>query len=228
MFLSLSLLLLILFFQFSTPQSFATTGIKVCTAILAGLIHCCSVLRPPSRYLLPQAPLVLFLPRHPQSMFRKPQAAQAQLLVLVLEKLLLRRNGILCEKKSNLHSPQPLSDSVHLECVVADMRQPLQRSDARHRSATYIVWYKINGQLVENGCIIRRNLFTRTRDIFPRPQCLSLKQLFQNVQMSVNFLVSLLKKNWQNDSSQWLKYYDGAFFISGGDSDVLHRKQRFR
>lgn len=24
------------------------------------------------------------------------------------------------------------------------------------------------------------------------------KQLFQNVQMSVNFLVSLLKKNWQN------------------------------
>ena len=24
------------------------------------------------------------------------------------------------------------------------------------------------------------------------------KQLFQNVQMSINFLVSLLKKNWQN------------------------------
>lgn len=24
------------------------------------------------------------------------------------------------------------------------------------------------------------------------------KQIFQNVQMSVNFLVSLLKKNWQN------------------------------
>ncbi|KAF5954027.1 hypothetical protein HYC85_006883, partial [Camellia sinensis] len=27
------------------------------------------------------------------------------------------------------------------------------------------------------------------------------KQIFQNVQMSVNFLVSLLKKNWQNVSS---------------------------
>lgn len=27
------------------------------------------------------------------------------------------------------------------------------------------------------------------------------KQLFQNVQMSINFLVSLLKKNWQNVSS---------------------------
>ena len=27
------------------------------------------------------------------------------------------------------------------------------------------------------------------------------KQVFQNVQMSVNFLVSLLKKNWQNVSS---------------------------
>ena len=26
------------------------------------------------------------------------------------------------------------------------------------------------------------------------------KQVFQNVQMSVNFLVSLLKKNWQNVS----------------------------
>lgn len=26
------------------------------------------------------------------------------------------------------------------------------------------------------------------------------KQIFQNVQMSVNFLVSLLKKNWQNVS----------------------------
>lgn len=26
------------------------------------------------------------------------------------------------------------------------------------------------------------------------------KQIFQNVQLSVNFLVSLLKKNWQNVS----------------------------
>lgn len=30
------------------------------------------------------------------------------------------------------------------------------------------------------------------------------KQIFQNVQMSVNFLVSLLKKNWQNVSSIFL------------------------
>lgn len=29
------------------------------------------------------------------------------------------------------------------------------------------------------------------------------KQIFQNVQMSVNFLVSLLKKNWQNVSTSW-------------------------
>jgi len=34
------------------------------------------------------------------------------------------------------------------------------------------------------------------------------KQIFQNVQLSVNFLVSLLKKNWQNVSSLafWLAY----------------------
>ena len=31
------------------------------------------------------------------------------------------------------------------------------------------------------------------------------KQIFQNVQLSVNFLVSLLKKNWQNVSSPLLK-----------------------
>jgi large subunit ribosomal protein L10Ae len=31
------------------------------------------------------------------------------------------------------------------------------------------------------------------------------KQIFQNVQLSVNFLVSLLKKNWQNVKSLWLK-----------------------
>ncbi|KAL4182057.1 hypothetical protein AMTRI_Chr12g240560 [Amborella trichopoda] len=31
------------------------------------------------------------------------------------------------------------------------------------------------------------------------------KQVFQNVQMSVNFLVSLLKKNWQNVRSLYLK-----------------------
>jgi large subunit ribosomal protein L10Ae len=30
------------------------------------------------------------------------------------------------------------------------------------------------------------------------------KQIFQNVQMSVNFLVSLLKKNWQNVCSSHL------------------------
>jgi large subunit ribosomal protein L10Ae len=30
------------------------------------------------------------------------------------------------------------------------------------------------------------------------------KQIFQNVQMSVNFLVSLLKKNWQNVSAFFL------------------------
>lgn len=39
------------------------------------------------------------------------------------------------------------------------------------------------------------------------------KQIFQNVQMSVNFLVSLLKKNWQNvsssitASSSWYYYF---------------------
>ena len=32
------------------------------------------------------------------------------------------------------------------------------------------------------------------------------KQIFQNVQMSVNFLVSLLKKNWQNVSVFSLLY----------------------
>eukprot|EP00897_Mesotaenium_endlicherianum_P005177 jgi/Mesen1/4688/ME000241S03730 len=31
------------------------------------------------------------------------------------------------------------------------------------------------------------------------------KQIFQNTQLSVNFLVSLLKKNWQNVKSLWLK-----------------------
>lgn len=34
------------------------------------------------------------------------------------------------------------------------------------------------------------------------------KQIFQNVQMSINFLVSLLKKNWQNVSP----YYPFFFF----------------
>lgn len=33
------------------------------------------------------------------------------------------------------------------------------------------------------------------------------KQIFQNVQMSVNFLVSLLKKNWQNVSNTFLKSF---------------------
>jgi len=32
------------------------------------------------------------------------------------------------------------------------------------------------------------------------------KQIFQNVQLSVNFLVSLLKKNWQNVSLKSLNY----------------------
>ena len=32
------------------------------------------------------------------------------------------------------------------------------------------------------------------------------KQIFQNVQMSVNFLVSLLKKNWQNVSKKKLSF----------------------
>ncbi|KAG4395784.1 hypothetical protein GLYMA_19G029750v4 [Glycine max] len=44
------------------------------------------------------------------------------------------------------------------------------------------------------------------------------KQIFQNVQLSVNFLVSLLKKNWQNMSSSphsiFLKLFGfGAFFF---------------
>ena len=30
------------------------------------------------------------------------------------------------------------------------------------------------------------------------------KQIFQNVQLSVNFLVSLLKKNWQNVSTSFI------------------------
>lgn len=30
------------------------------------------------------------------------------------------------------------------------------------------------------------------------------KQIFQNVQLSVNFLVSLLKKNWQNVGSPFI------------------------
>ncbi|KAL3597739.1 hypothetical protein D5086_009376 [Populus alba] len=34
------------------------------------------------------------------------------------------------------------------------------------------------------------------------------KQIFQNVQMSVNFLVSLLKKNWQNAESIGLQWMD--------------------
>lgn len=33
------------------------------------------------------------------------------------------------------------------------------------------------------------------------------KQIFQNVQMSVNFLVSLLKKNWQNVSLSFLSLF---------------------
>ncbi|MBA0774402.1 hypothetical protein Gotri_009617, partial [Gossypium trilobum] len=38
------------------------------------------------------------------------------------------------------------------------------------------------------------------------------KQIFQNVQMSVNFLVSLLKKNWQNVSEvPLLEEHHGSF-----------------
>lgn len=36
------------------------------------------------------------------------------------------------------------------------------------------------------------------------------KQIFQNVQLSVNFLVSLLKKNWQNVSS----FVASSIFVS--------------
>jgi large subunit ribosomal protein L10Ae len=39
------------------------------------------------------------------------------------------------------------------------------------------------------------------------------KQLFQNVQMSVNFLVSLLKKNWQNVSFTYINYHLCIIFL---------------
>jgi large subunit ribosomal protein L10Ae len=39
------------------------------------------------------------------------------------------------------------------------------------------------------------------------------KQIFQNTQMSVNFLVSLLKKNWQNVSSLSFLYVQGQLYI---------------
>ena len=38
------------------------------------------------------------------------------------------------------------------------------------------------------------------------------KQIFQNVQMSVNFLVSLLKKNWQNVRCLYLKSTMGKVY----------------
>lgn len=39
------------------------------------------------------------------------------------------------------------------------------------------------------------------------------KQIFQNVQLSVNFLVSLLKKNWQNVSSEALYWYCSCKYL---------------
>ncbi|KAK6119910.1 hypothetical protein DH2020_046357 [Rehmannia glutinosa] len=38
------------------------------------------------------------------------------------------------------------------------------------------------------------------------------KQIFQNVQMSINFLVSLLKKNWQNDQDLDACFWDIAVY----------------
>jgi len=40
------------------------------------------------------------------------------------------------------------------------------------------------------------------------------KQIFQNVQMSVNFLVSLLKKNWQNVSYYQCLYFSNLLRLS--------------
>jgi large subunit ribosomal protein L10Ae len=40
------------------------------------------------------------------------------------------------------------------------------------------------------------------------------KQIFQNVQMSVNFLVSLLKKNWQNVSNYQCLYFSNLLRLS--------------
>ncbi|CAN0924396.1 60S ribosomal protein L10a-1 [Linum grandiflorum] len=39
------------------------------------------------------------------------------------------------------------------------------------------------------------------------------KQIFQNLQMSVNFLVSLLKKNWQNVSSYSIPFKSVCLFV---------------
>ncbi|RYR53234.1 hypothetical protein Ahy_A06g028248 isoform C [Arachis hypogaea] len=43
------------------------------------------------------------------------------------------------------------------------------------------------------------------------------KQIFQNVQLSVNFLVSLLKKNWQNVRCLYLKSTMGSAIRTFGD-----------
>lgn len=40
------------------------------------------------------------------------------------------------------------------------------------------------------------------------------KQIFQNVQLSVNFLVSLLKKNWQNVSTLLIFELNHCFLFS--------------
>jgi ribosomal protein L1 len=49
------------------------------------------------------------------------------------------------------------------------------------------------------------------------------KQIFQNVQMSVNFLVSLLKKNWQNVCSlSSSKPVHGSFLRSLAINYVMH------
>ena len=52
------------------------------------------------------------------------------------------------------------------------------------------------------------------------------KQVFQNVQMSVNFLVSLLKKNWQNVSAKPSKNilvlcYESIAFVSMSDYEII-------
>lgn len=51
------------------------------------------------------------------------------------------------------------------------------------------------------------------------------KQIFQNVQLSVNFLVSLLKKNWQNVSSQTLTLSGFFCFVLRKDMNVLEENR---
>ena len=39
---------------------------------------------------------------------------------------------------------------------------------------------------------------------------MEVKELYSNIQMSINFLVSLLKKNWQNVKCLYIKSSMGA------------------